>query len=171
MIRTTTIRYAGANIEIPSFLVPLWPRGLPLESWPTFCGAGSGLGDRIVPDCINSVRIACCCFIHDIDWCMSDNSFTDFMQANLRLYLNLRNVVIANDKPGWFRKMAAERKCFVYFFCVCTFGHKLFTVDPKYLTSYEDPTENPVVKEKLHRLSRVYNGIPGFDSDGRPVNA
>jgi hypothetical protein len=166
MIQTTTIRYAGANIEIPSFLVPLWPRNFPLDQWPSFCGAGDGLGDRLIPDHINNVRVACCCFVHDIDWCMSDNSFSGFMRSNLRLWLNLRNVVIANDKPGWFRHVLAERKCFAYFAAVSIFGHKIFTLDPKYIKQYEDPTDNPAVREKIHRLARVCYGIPGFNSNG-----
>jgi len=43
------ISYWGADLTIPDFLEPLWPHDLPPEAWPTFCGAGQGWGDAIVP--------------------------------------------------------------------------------------------------------------------------
>ena len=152
MIETTYIKYANTEIEVPRFLSTRWPFNLPLSDWPSFCGAGDGLGDRIVPDTINGNRVACCCFEHDISWILADATFAAFMKSNLRLYLNLRAVVIANDRPGWWRHMVGERKCFAYFLAVCTFGRKCFKSSPYDCDVYENPLDNPAIKDKLKKL-------------------
>lgn len=58
MIETTVITYGGAQIEIPEFLKDYWPLDQPLEEWPSFCGAGEGLGDKIVPEHICGVCVS-----------------------------------------------------------------------------------------------------------------
>lgn len=52
------VEYYGAKLTMPSFLVALFPVDLPAKKWPTFCGAGGGFGDRVVPDRIHGVRLA-----------------------------------------------------------------------------------------------------------------
>jgi len=163
LIKTTIIPYAGCNIEVPELLAlnDYWPYGLPLEDWPTFCGAGEGIGDRIIPDTICGVRVACCCFEHDISWCIADGSFVDFMKSNLRLYCNLRAIVLPRI-PYW-QKLAAEAKCFFYFAAVCTVGHKIFKKQFSTTKQYLDPFDNPGVKEKLHRLAMATLNYPTQD--------
>jgi len=53
------IRY-GAQMEVADFLEHLMPDepDLPLNMWPTFCGAGDGIGDRLVPDIIGGICIS-----------------------------------------------------------------------------------------------------------------
>lgn len=160
MIETTIIRYVGCNIEVPEFLAPLWPYELPIDKWPTFCGAGDGWGDRAVPDSICGVRIACICYEHDISWAITDGSFSEFMKSNLRLYCNARSLVLPRVK--WWQRWWAESKCFFYFSGTCVLGHKVFlhqVSDSKY---YEDNFDNPAVKEKLHRLAMATLDYPHY---------
>ncbi len=143
--------YQGAYLEISAFLVPLLPLDLPLRKWPTFCGPGSGLGDRLVPDfigkeCIAYIQIAC--LQHDLDWALADGSREDYERANMRFLRNLRSLVRTQiddeevlDEALW--------DCEVYY---------MFVASPigygRYKPTGPDPATNPVVREKLRRLAR-----------------
>jgi hypothetical protein len=169
MIKTAIIEYAGAKLEVPEFLVDIWPKDFQLKKWPTFCGAGDGLGDKIVPDHICGVRASCCCFEHDISWPLSANTFFAFMRCNMRFYRNLRALVLANYDKKKHSRFTVERRCFYFFAAVCTAGWKFFKVSPDDRVVTVDPFSHPVVKARLHRLARVYYGIPGFGPDGEII--
>ena len=97
MIEFTTIRYLGATLVIPAFLPPLWPYQMPIEKWPTFCGAGDGIGDKIVPDRIHGVQMAPACFTHDIEWAVTPNTLKAFMLANWHFLRNCLALIDASD--------------------------------------------------------------------------
>lgn len=145
---TSTIIYAGAILEVPDFLVDLWPHELPLSDWPTYCGAGDGLGDRIVPDSIWGARVCPACFIHDIDWAIADGSYRAFQAANNRFK---RNLVALTDAQLYSQvRIAAKIRCNTYWLVVSSpVGWR------NYEPSGSDPYTNPVVKDKLFRLARA----------------
>ena len=168
MIETRVINYASAKLEIPTFLTDLWPHALHPADWPTFCGAGDGLGDRIVPDHICSVSVSPCCFEHDISWALAENSFAAFMKANLRLWLNLRSLVLANYNKKLYPQVIVEWRCFGFFLAVSTVGKKFFKAGPEDRIVTADPFDHPIVRARLHRLARVVFKIPGY-IDGEAV--
>lgn len=150
MVEYIKIEYAGAEIEIPKFLLRYWPHNLPLAKWPSFCGAGQGLGDTIVPDELCGVRIAAACFIHDIDWAISDSTDTWFLKSNARFFFNLRSLLIANSRKSRWR---IEWQSLMYLLGVTVFGHKCFERggEPGVLVS--NPEDNPVVQDRILRLN------------------
>lgn len=158
MIEFAKIRYLGATLISPTFLVPLWPYQMPIEKWPTFCGAGEGFGDNIVPDHIHGVQMAPACFLHDIEWAVTANTLGAFMTANYHFLRNCLALIGASDL-SWCRKQLARVRCLGYFSAVSTIGAICFKADPEDLVEVEDLYTHPVVKAKLHRLAMADLGV------------
>jgi hypothetical protein len=98
-METTTVNYAGAELDVPLFIANDWPFDLPLTAWPSFCGAGKGFGDWVVPDVVCGVLSSCVCYEHDCSWAVAPVNFPGFLAANVRFYKNLRSLVLANYDP------------------------------------------------------------------------
>ena len=147
------IEYAGAGLEIPSFLVPLWPYNMPLHSWPSYCGVGNGLGDWIVPEKMRGAIVSPACFVHDIMWAIADGSWWQFQFTNNIFRRNCEALVFA-QLQGWDCLMANIR-CELYWIAVSSpIGWS------NHNPAGPDPYKNPVVREKLNRLARRHLGIP-----------
>lgn len=154
---TVTIDYLGAQLRVPDFLVDLWPHEMEWKQWPTFCGAGDGLGDWIVPDRVRGAILAPACFIHDVEWAIAgDRGVYAFLMANLHLTINNRQCVsvqIPNTEK--VRKRMALHLCNLYGAMVCTpFGWRNF--HPCGTVAWE---KNLTVQDKLRRLARANLGL------------
>ena len=155
------IFYAGATLTIPEWLKPLWPYNLPLSKWPTFCGAGDGFGDKVVPDIIRGVCISPACFIHDVDWATTPDTIRQFLAANFRFAKNCRALIMASALSWWKKELAVVRAYGLYFMAVSTIGALCF--DP-IGAPFGDPLENEVVKARLKRLAKAYIGLPDTEA-------
>ena len=143
------IRYANAYLEISAFLVDndLWPFDMPIDSWPTYCGAGEGLGDYIVPDHILGVCIAPACFQHDIEYAVNNRNWLAFVAANRRLRGNI--IQLTDAHLSGVEKYEAWVIAEDYFAAVMAFGWPNFTPD----ATLDTWQQSKIVKEKLHRLA------------------
>lgn len=148
--------YLGATLEIPEFLLHLWPDDLALESWPTYCGAGGGIGDWIVSDHICGVYVSPCCFVHDLDFSLLDNTWADFFAANMRFYTNLRALVYALADREKYSNWRIEMGCLKFFVGVMTFGWRHFK---RSANPVGNPLDNATAKDKLHRLALATLGV------------
>lgn len=152
MIRTyNTLEYLGATLEMPSWLMPLWPVDMPLAEWPTFCGAG-GIGDILVPDDIIGVHISPACFIHDIDFATLPREWWPFQQANNRLYSNIVALVESQITDA-VKLKKAKRSAMRYWIGVSVFGWRHFTPESG------NPWQNSTVRDRLNRLAKARYGI------------
>lgn len=145
-----SVIYRGAKLTIPEWLAPLWPYDLPLHRFPSFCGAGDGFGDAVVPEDIFGVCISPACFIHDVDWACSPDTIREFLAANFRLAKNIRALVLASALPWWKKEIAVARAYGLWFTAVSTVGALCF--DPMG-ESFESPLDNPEIQKKLRRLA------------------
>lgn len=147
------ITYFGAELEIPKFLLKHWPseKDLSLDQWPTFCGAGEGFGDLVVPDVRCGVNVSCVCFVHDIGWAIADRDNTGFLKSNSRFFFNLRSLLLANSSKSRWK---IEWTAFYYLLGVTTIGSKCFKSESDNAT-YIDPEDNPVVQDRLLRLKKA----------------
>lgn len=148
----TTIETHGATLEMPGWLAELWPKDydLPLEKWPTYCGAGEFWGDWLVPDICCWVNISPACLVHDIDFATLPRTWANFMTANWRLYRNIRALVWAHvDRENW-SAIKVERRCLVYLVGTMIGGWGDFTPKPEL-----DWFLNSLVLKKLNRLART----------------
>ncbi len=153
MIKPQTIDYHDAKLEVCSCLVDLWPSRLPLDKWPSFCGAGSGIGDWIIPENIAGVCCSCVCFDHDVSWAIADNTVKGAMDSNWRMYNNLRNLTLANYDQAKHSKSYVEFKCILYLFGVCIGLKRNFKPDSALGPVTDDPLQHPTVKDRLHKLA------------------
>jgi hypothetical protein len=140
------IQYCGAQLEVPEYIAERWPYHYSLDDWPTFCGAGGGIGDAVIPDERCGVRIACVCFIHDIDWAIAEDTLVAAMRGNNRLRRNMRSIILANYDKEKYSRFRVEYECFKYYIGT-TLGFALH-----FSPTGSDPSTNPEVAEKLERL-------------------
>jgi len=152
----STIKYAGADLSVPEFLVDLWPYDMPLNKFPTFCGAGDGLGDSIVPDKVRGVILTPACFVHDIDWALSSSrSVYHFVMSNVYFLFNNRAMAHAQLKEGTTKYKIVMHLCNFYAVVVTSpIGWKNYTPEGTDIWDI-----NLVVKSKLKRLAEAHLGI------------
>jgi hypothetical protein len=154
----TTITYQGCVLEVPSFLVHLWPMDFPLDKWPTFCGPDEGVGDELVPDTFPGLHFASCCFVHDVDYATGPKTDEFFHVANKRLRNNMRAVVSgsASKLPLFMERTAMRDAGFIiaedYFLAVELAGKEFFNPDPP-----GDPLTQPTVIAKIARMQGLYD--------------
>lgn len=140
------LKYHDALIEVPGFLSSMLPENLPLDHWPSFCGAGDGIGDWIVPDRIKRTCISDACMVHDIDWSIADGSWRMFQADNNRFLRNLISRLISKLN-GWMLVRSL----------IWAVVYWLVVSSPIGWANYgpcgKNWDENQIVKDKLHRLA------------------
>lgn len=146
-----TINYLGAALEVQSWLKPLWPYDMPFGNWPTFCGAGDGIGDWLVPDEIDGADISPACLVHDLDFATLPRKWWLFQQANNRLYCNIIALIDTQivDKQ---QLSNAYKKARRYWIAVSLFGWFHFAPES------ENPWQNSIVRDRLNRLAKAQIG-------------
>ena len=148
----TFIECHRAQLEVHIWLVGLWPQHLPLRDWPTYCGAGNGIGDWLIPDDFGPAHISPACFIHDLDYALLPREWWPFQQANNRLYSNIVELCkvqcVTNEELA-----KGKRNAMRYWIAVSVFGWRHFTPgDP-------NPWKNPTVRDRLNRLAKAQAGL------------
>lgn len=144
MKRLVFIRYGDIPLQVPTWLSGIWRYDLPLKDFPSFCGAGGGLGDWLVPEKMYGAIVSPACFVHDIMWSTSYDSYMHFQRANNIFYWNLRACVNA-QLPG-LKCQLAHMRCLAYYLAVSTVG--IIHFDPLGV----NPWSNRDAQEKLRRV-------------------
>ena len=142
----------GASITAPDFLEAVWPHDLPPEAWPTFLGAGSGWGDKIVPDHFGKAYLNPAGLCHDVEWACSAKNLSAFLGANGRFFLNCASLIMAADLDVWPKIKILMAVSGLYLAAVCTMGVVFFPWFSKSHAEDTDPMQNPVVQHRLGRL-------------------
>ena len=149
------IAHRGAILTIPDFLAPLWPYDLPPDRWPTFCGAGQGWGDQIVPDSIQGVSISPAGLCHDVEFSVSAKTISAFMGANGRFFLNIVNLILVSDLETWKMIKALIKAGALYLTAVSTMGLLFFNWFAGDKKEDLNPFANPTVIDRLLRLKEA----------------
>jgi len=157
------VKCGNARLTAPKWVERLWPSDMEPSEWPTFCGAGDGIGDALVPDKIRGVRISPACFIHDIGWATSKETVSSFLAENWYLAWNIRALIVASELAWWKRELAVIRAWAIYFVAVSTIG--MFAFDPLKTTDEEYPLDNAIVRARLRRLANARIGIADTDPE------
>lgn len=146
-MQRTNIIYNDIKLRMPTFLAYVWPRYLPTIDFPTYCGAGDGLGDLLVPDSIYGMRVAPACLIHDIDWLVSSGTYAGFSRDNRRFLKNLLSIWRSNSSIFPVLRYIG---CWRYYFAVQFFGYRNYAP-----VNYDknNPLSTPAIKEKLLKLN------------------
>lgn len=112
---------APSDIEFPSFELEFY-EGV------TNCGAGSGIGDLIVPESIYFVRITLACFVHDDMWSRSAPSWKDFHHSNSVFLSNLTSIIRVESWDNYLNAVKRLRmyRATTYFNAVDNTGKYIF---------------------------------------------
>ena len=137
-----TISYQGVALQVPAWLAGVWRYDLPLNDFPSFCGAGKGLGDWLVPEKNHGAILSPACFVHDIMWSTSYDTYLHFQKANNTFLKNLKSCVYSQLKDP----KIAYLRCYGYWLAVSTIG--IIHFDPLVI----NPWSNRDVQEKLRRV-------------------
>jgi len=157
-MKRVKVKCGKAKLTAPAWLANIWPDDMPPEDFPTFCGAGSGWGDWLVPDKFWGVNGSASCLLHDLGWATSADTVSAFLAENWYLAKNIRAQVLASDIAWWRKELATIRAWALYFVAVSTFG--AFAFDPRSKDD-ERPLDNPIVKARLKRLAMAHIGLGG----------
>ncbi len=96
-----------------------------IDMYPSFCGAGSGIGDKVVPETIGGMRCSHICHAHDESWDDANDTLNGFVLSNAIFGFNLM-VYLASGKGNWFKKSWRMFKGSLYVAAVSTIGWKIF---------------------------------------------
>ncbi len=138
------------TLIVPEFLVEWWPHHLPLDRFPSFCGAGTGVGDVIVPEKNWGLSMSPACFVHDICWPIAQPTWADFHQSNSMFMHNCQALVEARSR--FPLKQLRMYRAVTYFNAVDTLGETFFWAEKNSSPFCENPLDHPVVLEKLARV-------------------
>lgn len=116
-----TCSYSGATLEMPSPAWHKWPGHLlAYNEFPAcYCGAGSGIGELLVPDwifglfrwCGWAILISPACWIHDQDWDLAEPTIEEFTESNDRFQANINALITVANVPGFVKRLARYRAC------------------------------------------------------------
>ena len=114
----TLVKFDGVPLMVPII------NGKPFDDWaadtckdyPSFCGAGSGIGDWIVPDRIWLLKVSVACHIHDLCWELAEPTSKDLVEANRVFLSNLMAIIKA--KSNWFTRILRNQRAMIYYTAV-----------------------------------------------------
>ncbi len=93
--------------------------------YPSFCGAGKGIGDKIIPEKMYGLKVSPACHIHDDMWDKASDTFFEFMLTNMIFIFNIWMIII-HSKGNKFIKMLRCLRAVTYFTGVFIFGRSVF---------------------------------------------
>ncbi len=120
-----------ALVGVGGVTVPLvGPEGLDLphlhvQDYASYCGAGTGIGDLIVPDTMWGLPISPACYIHDEMWAMSDGSWIHFHLSNSIFLHNLISLIDSQSRSKILKRLRIYRAA-TYYSAVDTFGKTVY---------------------------------------------
>lgn len=148
-LKKITVRIVeGVPLFMPAFVDEHFPT-LPMEEFPHFCGAGTGLAEKLIPDHILWLYVSIACWIHDCMFCLSSPTKENWFVANGLLVLNMFMLIIVKGS-----KWMVVPRCTVavpYFWGVMTStGWDVFT-NRKRLEDY-DPYQDKTLYSKFAKV-------------------
>jgi len=96
-----------------------------INEYPSFCGAGDGIGDKIVPERIGGMRCSHICHGHDDWWERCSPTWKAFAASNASFLYNLLIYLVGGPGGVWIRIKRVSIGCF-YAAAVATVGWKIF---------------------------------------------
>ena len=93
-METVEVVFDGVPLVVPLIggYEPEFPYDT-LETFGSYCGAGKGIGDHLVPEHIFGVCVSAACWVHDIMWEIADDTWADFHHSNSVFLHNLLSII------------------------------------------------------------------------------
>ncbi len=107
---------APENIKFPS---PY------MDEFKSYCGAGEGIGDLIVPEKLFGLKISPACFVHDNMWDNAEPTWKYFHFSNSIFLSNMIAIIETQSSSSILKHMRMYRAV-TYFNAVDTIGNRIF---------------------------------------------
>ena len=91
----------------------------------SYCGAGTGIGDLIVPETVWGLYVTLACYIHDDMWEYAAPTREDFDQSNDVFRRNI-NSIITHCSANWFIKHLRLYRAVTMYNAVDKIGESIF---------------------------------------------
>ena len=98
---------------------------LVVEDYGTYCGAGRGFGDIIVPDTIWGLNISPACAVHDEMWRIADSTWEAFHASNSIFLRNIISLIQTQSKNSFLKRLRMYRAV-TYYNAVDSIGKNIF---------------------------------------------
>lgn len=89
-----TMQLITSNYKNIPFIVPavgfMWPQEI---NFPSCCGAGNGIQEKVIPDNFYGVNVSPACWVHDQMFALADPTWKDFYLANDTFIHNLKQII------------------------------------------------------------------------------
>lgn len=124
---TTAYKLIGTNNKLVKIIAPvdiLFPSGY-VDKFDSFCGAGTGIGDAIVPETIWGVKVSPACFVHDKMWEAADGTWEAFHASNSIFLTNLISLIEVQSKSSVLKRIRLYRAV-TYYNTVDSIGPNIF---------------------------------------------
>lgn len=126
-MKTSVFTLVGANGKEVSIVAPefiKFPSKYVLD-FQSYCGAGKGFGDVIVPETMWGLPISPACFVHDIMWDMAEPTWDDFHSSNAIFLRNITSLINTQSKSNFLKHLRMYRAV-TYFNAVDSIGKTIF---------------------------------------------
>lgn len=114
----------GHNVKLVAPSIIEFPTSL-VTDFPDACGAGSGIGQKIVPDTIWGIPVSPGCFIHDFQWLIAPPTWEAFHASNGMFHRNLNSLIKAQSGNSFMLHLRMYRAV-TYFNAVDSVGADIF---------------------------------------------
>ena len=122
-MKTKLVYLDDIEFVIPEKLqMPTWAIG----NYPSCCGAGKGLGEKIVPETIWGLKISHCCYIHDKSWELAKPTWDDFHQTNDMFLRNMLTTIRARPSRVPLINIMRTYRATTYYSAVSLVGFRGF---------------------------------------------
>lgn len=107
--------FDGVKLLVPLLFTFPWNdfSGKTIADYPSFCGAGEGLGDVIIPETIWGLSVSVACEIHDISWEVAEATEADRRAADEAFLINMLSIIKA--RSNWFMRILRNQRAMVYY--------------------------------------------------------
>jgi len=96
-----------------------------LEDFESYCGAGDGIGDWLIPETMFWLKVSASCWVHDKMWSTANGSWEDFHYANSVFIHNLISIISYQSKST-ILKHARMYRAVTYFNAVDSIGASIY---------------------------------------------
>ena len=132
------ILWCGIELSMTDAVSQMFPFHIPFDEFPVnCCGAGKGLGEWVVPDCVwvkpfapfavdRRIKISPACAVHDLGWELAVPTWDAFHEENSLLFANIKSIIVAKTEEGSDERKYANRYPALYAHAVDTAGRKIF---------------------------------------------
>ena len=131
--------WEGMGLQVIEQVVPLFPFCSYADFPDCYCGAGNGLGQKLVPDYVYSymrwlpgrldisIKLSPACWLHDKDFEFSPPTWDSFHASNSRLFANCKTIIDKQSEgyPSILRRHALHYPD-IYAQAVDTLGRRIF---------------------------------------------